>query len=122
MRNFLLFSVLSLSLCATQAQAQRRSSSSARKPAVVAPQAPAEMPQQLDLPGLRQGAANPLADLGVLDANGGKTTALKSLAMEKGLALVFISNTCEEVQNQKKGITKLCTAGPGSRLGHCLCK
>lgn len=113
MRNLFLLSVLSISLCATQAQAQRRST--ARKPA--APQAPVEMPQRLDLPGLHQGAANPLSDLGVLDVVGGKTAALKTFATPKGLVLIFISNTCEAVEGQKKAISDFVQQAKEAGLG-----
>ena len=114
MRNLFILSALSLSLFATTAQAQRRNPPP-RKPVAATPVLP--MPTKLDLPGLRLGAANPLPELGVLDAVNSRTTALKSLAAEKGLVLIFISNTCNEVATEKKTIVKFAQQAKSAGLG-----
>ena len=106
MRHLFVLSALSLSLFATTAQAQRRTPA-ARKPVKpVAATTATPMPTKLDLPGLNLGTPNPMPELGVLDVVNNKTVALKSLASEKGTALIFISNTCNEVNEQKKTINK----------------
>ncbi len=75
----------------------------ARKPVAAKPVVP-EMPQKLLLPGISLGEQNLLLDMGVIDPVKGKSTSLRSLATSKGIAMIFISNTCAEVQTQKKAI------------------